>query len=187
MARRVGILLAAACFALTGCDQFARVGVAPTELSDDLDAGDVPAPGVQNPDAQDPGAGDVMEPGAGVADSGAPTLQPDASTPSDAGMHCPRPEVAVCNPVTNVGCQASLQMQCAVDLLAPGLAGYCIFRGLYDGGTCFNSGVTEDCPPTQTCYGGECRKLCFCDADCNAGQCCSLRVGNYGFGACGDC
>jgi hypothetical protein len=178
----VRVLLMAACLATAGCDQFARVGVAATELGGDMDAGDGASPGSPPPDAQDPGAGDVLEPPAPVADSGPPA-------PSDAGLQCPQPDVAVCNPVINEGCPTALQMQCAVDLLAPGLAGYCIFQGmtLMDGGACFNSGVTEDCPPTNTCYGGQCRKLCFCDADCDAGQCCSLRVGNYGFGACGDC
>jgi hypothetical protein len=179
-------LLMAVCLATAGCDQFARVGVAATELDDEMDAGDVPLP-----DGPDPGAGDVPQPGSGVADSGTPgPLDPDSGVPaSDAGVQCPRPEVAVCDPVLNQGCSATLQMQCAVDLLAPGLAGYCIFRGTTppDGGACFNSGVTEDCLPTNTCYGGQCRKLCYCDADCGAGQCCSLRVGNYGFGACGDC
>jgi hypothetical protein len=112
--------------------------------------------------------------------------EPDASVVGDAGATC-TPAVALCNPVTNDGCPPS--MQCAVDLGADVLAGYCIFSAPMDmpDGGCFNSGVTESCPPTSTCFDFQCRTLCFCDADCEKGQCCVEPVGSFGFKVCGDC
>jgi hypothetical protein len=105
---------------------------------------------------------------------------------SDASASCAAPTVAVCNPVTNQGCP-DLMMQCAVDPAAPVLSGYCIFSAPMDAGPCLNTLVTESCPPTSTCLGGECRTLCFCDTDCDEGQCCVEPVGNLGFKVCGDC
>lgn len=143
-----------------GCDQFAAVGMV------DSDA----ATGARD-DAAAPGDGDG-----------------DGDGPADAGqMACERPAVAVCDPVLNTGCAPNLSMRCAVDYNAPHLAGYCAFDGPVDGGTCLNTGVTESCPARSTCYGGVCRMLCFCDADCAPGRCCSDSLGEYGFRACGDC
>ena len=84
----------------------------------------------------------------------------------------------------------TLAMQCAVDWAAT-LTGYCIFSSppppLPDGGGCFNSGLTESCPPTFTCVVDQCRALCACDADCEPGQCCSEPVGTTGFHVCREC
>lgn len=110
----------------------------------------------------------------------------DASVVRDGGSggECV-PSVALCNPVTNQGCPAG--MQCAIDLAAPSLAGYCIFSAPMDAGFCFNSLVTESCPPRATCVNGECRNLCFCNEDCDDGQCCLESIGTTGFKLCGDC
>jgi hypothetical protein len=108
----------------------------------------------------------------------------DASANGDAGGASCTPEVQVCNPVTNDGCLEP--MQCAVDLASDVLTGYCIFNGPVGVG-CFNSGVTESCPPKSTCFDFECRTLCFCDDDCDAGQCCVDPIGTLGFKACGAC
>lgn len=119
----------------------------------------------------------------------------DAAMAGDSGSgnhtdaECALLEVAVCNPVTNEGCFDSLMMQCAVDPLAT-LTGYCIFYSGQSpmlGGDCLNTGVTESCPPTFTCVDGRCRELCFCDADCEAGQCCTEPLEGTGFKVCGDC
>jgi hypothetical protein len=136
--------------------------------------------------------------GTGSADSGSaldPSSIPDRTPPpsanttgsGDAGTTCAPPTVTGCNPVSNDGCAPELMMQCAVDLAAPSPTGYCIFAAPMDGGACFNSGLTESCPPTTTCVAGECRSLCFCDADCEEGKCCAEPIGITGFNVCGDC
>jgi hypothetical protein len=124
---------------------------------------------------------------AGTAGTAGDTLESDAAVSSDAGgSTCMPADAAVCNPVTNEGCPDS--MQCAVDGLSDVLAGYCIFSTpMPDAGFCFNSGVTESCPPKQTCVVDQCRTLCFCDADCEEKQCCVESIGTVGFKVCGAC
>lgn len=177
------VCVAVVCSVIGGCDQFAAIGLAPLQL----DGGrvDVPADrpdasaSVMGPVAGDP---DAAMAGGGIADAGLSTLE-DASS-----SQCVPPTVTGCNPVTNTGCPDALQMQCAVDL-ATTLAGYCIFSGPPSPGTfpCLNTLVTESCAPMSACVDGECRKLCFCDSDCEAGQCCNGPIAAHGFSACGDC
>jgi hypothetical protein len=121
--------------------------------------------------------------GGGAAGAAGAPLEPDASVIGDAGGSCD-PDVLLCDPVTNQGCPSG--MQCAVDLANPVLAGYCIFSAPMAGG-CFNSGVTESCPPSATCFNFECRTLCFCDDDCEEAKCCVEPVGTAGFKVCGEC
>jgi hypothetical protein len=176
---------------------------------DDLDASEPNAPSLGGNSAGSGGAGGGAGSTAGMSglagdgssgaageatagtggDAGAPVDDDvddddDASITDDAGATSCSPEVQLCNPVTNEGCPPS--MQCAVDLAWDVLAGYCIFSSPPMPG-CFNSGVTESCPPSQTCFDFECRTLCFCDADCDAGQCCKEPIGTLGFKVCGDC
>ena len=130
------------------------------------------------------GAGDEASSGtAGAGGTAGDPFEADASVIVPAGGSC-RPDVLECNPVTNAGCPPT--MQCAVDLGSDMLAGYCVFSTPMPGG-CFNSGLTESCPPTETCFEFECRTLCFCDDDCKEGQCCVDPVGTLGFKVCGDC
>jgi hypothetical protein len=94
--------------------------------------------------------------------------------------------VAVCNPVRNTGCNA-LQ-QCDVDpSQATTPTGLCVFGSAAEGGPCLSTIFTESCPPQFTCVSGGCRELCFCDADCPAGQCCSDPSGPPGFTLCRPC
>jgi hypothetical protein len=95
--------------------------------------------------------------------------------------------VAVCNPVHNTGCNP-LQ-QCDVDVSQTTTpTGLCVFNGgAPDTGPCSASIVNESCAPRFTCLGGSCRELCFCDADCPAGQCCSDTSGPHGFTLCQPC
>lgn len=123
--------------------------------------------------------------GTDVAPSGGGGMSSPVGAP-DAGTVCTPPQPAVCNPLLNDGCAPELGMHCAVDTLAPTLAGYCTFSAPADAGACLNTGVTNSCPPTTTCVEGECRPLCFCDTDCEGG-CCAISVGNTGFKVCGDC
>jgi hypothetical protein len=165
--------IAAAAFALVvGCDQFARVGGVVTSGAPSfvLDAAPM----------QDSGRD-----AASIDDA----ASVDARQPADSSAQCARPQVAVCNPVTNEGCVDLLRMHCAVDPAASMLAGYCIFSGppSPDGLACVNTVVTESCPMKSACLLGVCRTLCFCDADCKAGECCAEPIGDYGFKACLPC
>jgi hypothetical protein len=108
---------------------------------------------------------------------------------SDSGAQCPALAITVCDPVKNQGCSGALSMQCAIDY-ASTLTGYCIYSappapGML--GECFNSGITESCPATFTCFGDRCEKICLCDADCEAGTCCRQPIEATGFSVCGDC
>lgn len=155
-----------------------------------------PAPTTGGMSASGAGGGATSESGAGgtsgasgsggaggTIDAAIDPIGPDATVTGGSGGSCD-PDVQLCNPVTNDGCPP--EMQCAVDAFSDVLAGYCIFNGPVAGG-CFNSGVTESCPPTQTCFDFECRTLCFCDDDCMEGQCCVEPVGTLGFKVCGEC
>ena len=174
-ARRRSLRLAAAmcCVAWSGCDQFAVIGIQEPDSE-----GAVPAPD---------DAGETLERDAAILDGGDAAMDSGA-TASDA--ECAPIEAAVCNPVTNEGCSAALQMQCAVSFDAP-LTGYCIFFSGGPppalGGACLNTVVTESCPAKSTCIAERCRTLCFCDTDCEAGQCCTEPLQSTGFKVCGDC
>jgi hypothetical protein len=167
------------CLGCVACDQFAVIG---TESPKSATTG---APSRPQGNAGEPARSDAAVPN----DAGS-SRDSGTSNGSDAGAKCTRADVAECNPVTNEGCSASLMMQCAVDVNAT-LKGYCVFFSGGPppalGGACLNTGVTESCPPTSTCVVDKCRKLCFCAADCEAGQCCKEPFGSTGFNVCGDC
>lgn len=165
------VAAALACLSLAGCDQFARVGV---QASIEADAS-TPAPA--------DGGGTALLDGDMATADGGEDAAPDASAA------CPEVEIAICNPMKNTGCATGLSMQCAIDLAAT-LTGYCIYNAppaLGMGGECLNTGITESCPATFTCYAASCRKICLCDAECGAGQCCTDPVERTGFRVCGDC
>jgi hypothetical protein len=171
-------LIAVTCWlAWLGCDQFATVGIRDPEKAG------VGAPSHPEGDASTPIDHDAAMP----TDAGVTT---DAGAAADAGAECVPAAVADCNPVTNEGCEASLMMQCAVNFAAT-LTGYCIFNSGGPppalGGACLNTGITESCAPTATCVAGQCRKLCLCDADCGAAQCCTDPLESTGFKVCGGC
>ena len=177
-----GIASVACCLSLMGCDQFARVGVASAAGTT---GGATAVP-------HDGSAGSMVDVARTTDDAmSSDAMQSDAaSVADDAGAACPSPEIALCNPVTNEGCSDLIRMQCAVDLAAQALAGYCIFRGPEpppDLTMCLNTLVTESCPPKSTCVLGRCRTLCFCDAQCTGEDCCVEPIGNFGFKVCGSC
>jgi hypothetical protein len=110
------------------------------------------------------------------------------STPSADG--CGQPNgIEVCDPIRNEGCSRELGMQCDVDLFASSLSGQCVFKAEpMDPAHCLNIPPTETCPPGQTCVDGDqCHKVCLCDSDCDAGDCCSILLGNKGFKTCSKC
>jgi hypothetical protein len=97
-------------------------------------------------------------------------------------------EISGCDPMSNQGCLPELGMQCDVDLLADTPAGVCVFSAPPPSpDSCLNIPPTESCPPQTTCVGTSCAKICLCDTDCEAGDCCTTPVGGGGFKACGAC
>lgn len=168
------------CLGWVGCDQFAAFGI--QESESDGGADDASEASVRDAAIRDleDGSADAAAPDAATPD--AATLDPDAE--------CAAVTVAQCNPVTNEGCPASLQMQCAVSFDAH-LTGYCIFFSGGPppalGGACLNTVLTESCPPKSTCVAERCRQLCFCDPDCEPGLCCKQPLQSTGFKVCGDC
>jgi hypothetical protein len=140
--------------------------VAPHDADASVAAGDDATPD----DAELPGeAGDAITPDAVVEGGGCVAT------------------VAVCDPVKNTGCNP-LQ-QCDVDTTqASTPTGLCVFSSSSEGGSaCTMSFVSESCSPEHTCVGGACRALCFCNADCPTGQCCSDTSGPHGFTLCRPC
>ncbi|MGH7435531.1 MAG: hypothetical protein ACRENE_07635 [Polyangiaceae bacterium] len=96
--------------------------------------------------------------------------------------------VPVCDPVHDTGC-AGFQ-QCDVDPSQPNApAGLCLFHSAPsdDSGACLQTIVSETCDARATCVAGACRTLCFCNADCPAGQCCGDTSGPKGFRLCAAC
>jgi hypothetical protein len=139
------------------------------------DASPPPADDSSPPPPDDGGPGDDAE---GGGDSDGP---PDDA----AGSGSCSGTVAVCDPIHNTGCNP-LQ-QCDVDPLETSTpTGLCVF-GAMEAGVCASSIVSESCPPKSTCVDGGCRQLCFCNADCPVGQCCSDTSGPPGFILCRTC
>jgi hypothetical protein len=175
---RAALVVLGWCIALASCDQFARVGVEPPAIVE-------PGP----PAAPERDAGIAMANDAAAAVDATVALDASAHASSDAAVECPKVDIAICDPVVNLGCSASLMQQCTIDYLGT-LTGYCIFSAppmSAIGGECLNTGVTESCPPTSTCYEARCQRICLCDADCGSGQCCGDAVESTGFRVCGDC
>lgn len=107
---------------------------------------------------------------------------------SDAGCTS---TVAVCNPVHNTGCNPLQQCDVNPTPPTPGMpTGNCVFGSGSDAGAagaCTMSVFTESCAAGSTCVDGGCRQVCFCNADCPTGQCCSDTSGPAGFTLCGAC
>jgi hypothetical protein len=167
----------AGCIVLAGCDQYALVGVRETEVDD---TGTPPAP----QDAASPS--DAAAP---ITPDAAPSSDASADAESDAAAECPPTEIAVCNPMVNDVCSAAVGQHCSVDVLNY-LTGYCVFTSMPSpqlGGECLNTGVTESCSPTTLCHETLCRKICLCDADCDAGECCNEPIESTGFSVCTAC
>jgi hypothetical protein len=157
---------------------------APVDASDATTSGeDSPASDDGGSTADGPGAEDAGDAGAstvdGSGDGGTGTPQEDAGCTGT---------VPVCDPVHNSGC-ASFQ-QCDVDPSQPNNpAGLCLFHAAPtdDSGACLQTIVSETCDAQATCVAGACRTLCFCNADCPTGQCCSDTSGPKGFRLCATC
>ncbi len=193
----------ACCIALASCNQFASIALVDSgadtgrvdhgdgDVGSDPDASSSESP--EQPADASMDAGMPSSPptaGNGDGDASDSAGNGDASDSAGSGdafdrAACvDRPVVAVCDPTKEGMCAGTTQ--CVVDLLAPTLAGYCVFSTPIDV-ICFGSFATESCPPTFFCYGGACRELCLCDEDCSTGRCCGEPIGDYGFRLCAEC
>jgi hypothetical protein len=137
-------------------------------------------------DGDDSVGGDANDSSTSVSsgDGGNTGDGPASVTTTDGGA-CSR-TVAVCDPVHNTGCN-SLQ-QCDVDpyqTTTP--TGLCVFASPAEGSPCLSTIFTESCRAGFTCVSGNCRALCFCNADCPTGQCCSDTSGPPAFSLCSPC
>lgn len=111
----------------------------------------------------------------------------DARGDGESDGSCARPDAGNCDPVTNTGCTFS---QCDIDTTQTTPTGTCVIASPfpYDAGyQCTQVSGSVSCQPGYTCYGGTCQKVCFCNADCGSGQCCSGSAGTTGFGLCSAC
>jgi hypothetical protein len=107
----------------------------------------------------------AVEDAAMLAQDGA-TQAPDASVAS-----CDPPPGLACDPVSGEGCL--LFMQCLADPGSSAPAAYCVFGGLQLDATCTQDELSTNCPPQHTCVMSQCRKYCYCDADCDNGAACA--------------
>ena len=141
------------------------------------------------------GAGPALPPdGGGVTDADPGRNSPDADpTPPDAGPDvgsgCLPPFAAeVCDPVCNTGCPPVSRC----DVSEAPRRGACV--GVFivgEGGLCVRGSTTDSCAVRLTCLEGRCRRLCYRDADCTAGSCCSQPLAAAGapsgFAVCAPC
>jgi len=118
------------------------------------------------------GGGGATDSGADGDTGGGGTGGSDAGTPSPCQPATPP---AICDPVKNFGCLVPFSF-CDIDPTQAVATGRCVFpwtsTPVDAGGGCFVDAVTDTCTPTSTCVNGTCQKICYCDLDCQGGQCC---------------
>ena len=106
----------------------------------------------------------------------------------EGGACTPPASVAVCDPVTNTGC---VLLQCDVDTTMSTATGVCVLASiapLAESAACTQAMGSTPCEPDLTCFGGSCRRLCFCDSDCmGGGECCNDSYAPTGFKLCAAC
>jgi hypothetical protein len=130
------------------------------------------------------------------APSGAPAdASPDVDARGDgpegdggeAGACVPPASVPVCDPVTNTGCTL---LQCDVDITQSTPTGVCVAGPIIpvaENAPCTQASGSTPCQPDLSCFGGVCRRVCFCDSDCMGTECCSDRYATTGFKLCDAC
>ncbi len=95
------------------------------------------------------------------------------------GSGCDAPDDLDCDPVSGDGCLPFLE-QCIVDPASSEPAATCVLGGIQLDDTCTQDEFSTDCPPQYTCVMGQCRKYCYCDADCDLGTACKDPSGEGG-------
>ena len=138
--------------------------------------------------ASDVGSIDVDSGDGMSTDHDAPEDGPNSDSDSGEAAACmPPATIPVCNPLTNAGCALG---QCDVDTSMTMPTGTCVLAALVpgdEGATCTQTAGSTPCQRQLTCFGGSCRKVCFCDPDCPASECCAAGDGTTGFKLCGAC
>jgi len=196
VARRVACLavLATACrlggpsVDPSACVQLADAGDAQTPCdwngsSGDIDGGeDAPADVSSAIDAPSVPPADASPRGDARADA-------PAGEGGEAGACAPPVSVPVCDPVTNTGCPL---LQCDVDITQSTPTGVCVagpvLGPVAENAACTQTSGSTPCQADLSCFGGVCRRVCFCDSDCTASsECCSDGYAATGFKLCGAC
>jgi hypothetical protein len=122
-------------------------------------ASEPPSDSVEVDRIDEDGRPDDIQTGSASADASAPP-------PSES---CAPPPGLLCDPVANTGCLPL--MQCIADPSGGVETAHCVFAGVPLGTACTRDALSTTCPPGQACILGQCREYCYCDADCEAGEC----------------
>lgn len=161
-----------------------------------VDVSDAAADAPNETQAVEPDDGDMssdvgpidVDSGDGMStDHDAPEDGPNGDSGEGAAACTPPATIPVCNPLMNTGCAIG---QCDVDTTMTTPTGTCVLAALVpgnEGATCTQTAGSTPCQPELTCFGGSCRKVCFCDSDCPASGCCATGDGTTGFKLCGAC
>jgi hypothetical protein len=148
------------------------------------DSGGTDTGGTGDTGGADTGAtgGDSGNDGSAGGDTGGGgTSGSEGGMPPTPGACQPATAPAICDPVKNLGCLVPFSF-CDIDSTQVVATGRCVFpwtstpppAPLPDGGgSCFVDATTDTCVATSTCVQGSCRKLCYCDSDCQPGDCCT--------------
>jgi hypothetical protein len=122
-----------------------------------------------------------------IGDGGDASRDGSTGDGGDGGTCTPPANVSVCDPVTNTGC---VLLQCDVDTTMSTATGVCVLASvtpLAESAACTQAMGSTPCQPDLTCFGGSCRRICFCDSDCMGGACCSDNYATTGFKLCDAC
>jgi hypothetical protein len=110
----------------------------------------------------------------------------------DSALCAPPASIPVCDPLANTGCTL---LQCDIDITMSTPTGVCVLGAAVpaaEGAACTQTSGSTGCQAELTCFGGSCRKICFCDSDCQGdggatGSCCSDSYSTTGFKLCAAC
>ena len=123
----------------------------------------------------------------GKADDGGPIGDGgDSGNRKDGAACAPPMTVPVCDPATNAGCTL---LQCDVDTTMSTPTGVCVLGPavpVAENAVCTETAGSTPCAADLSCFGGTCRRVCFCDSDC-MGECCNTAYAATGFKVCGTC
>jgi hypothetical protein len=111
----------------------------------------------------------------GAGGSGGTAVSEGGVPPTPGACQAPATAPAICDPVKNFGCLVPFSF-CDIDTAQAIASGRCVFPWstmMPPPNGCFTDATTETCMPMSTCVNGTCKKLCYCDSDCGAGECCT--------------
>lgn len=204
LSRLVHLMTLVFCLSFASCDQY--ISIAVVDAASNADNPSAGNPSSELPDKPADVGADAASIPSNPPTAGIDDVTSDAGTdaaakqsnPPIAGnddesdiAECDRPLVAGdCDPTKEDNeCPTAATMKCFVDFQKATPTGYCAFYTppLSGSDPCLNViGVTDSCLPGHYCHNQVCRKLCLCDDDCLAGECCTEPIGG-GFKLCADC